>query len=137
MKNFGELEFGEIPEPLKHVKDFKMTQISNGIRVCTEASSSGLAGVGVFVNAGSRNENFDTSGTAFLLERMALQGTDNRSGHQIQQEIENMGGEFRSHTDRELTSFTMKTLSGDFPKAVEILGDIVSSSTFNPQALEA
>lgn len=52
MKNFGELPFGEIPEPLKYVRPFRkppvlfsylliieMTTLSNGIRVCTEKSN--------------------------------------------------------------------------------------------------
>ena len=67
MKNFGELEFGEIPEPLKYAREFKETTISNGIRVCTESSNSPLAGVAVYIKAGSRNENLDTSGSAYLL----------------------------------------------------------------------
>jgi hypothetical protein len=37
MSNFGDLSFGEIPEPLKFVRPFQTTTISNGIRVCTEA----------------------------------------------------------------------------------------------------
>jgi hypothetical protein len=52
MSNFGELPFGEIPEPLKYVRPFRklfpifffflfiitieMTTLPNGIRVCTE-----------------------------------------------------------------------------------------------------
>ena len=36
LANFGELPFGEIPEPLKYERPFHMTTLSNGIRVCTE-----------------------------------------------------------------------------------------------------
>ena len=58
MSNFGELPFGEIPEPLKYVRPFgkiffnyvlflfnnvEITTLSNGIRVCTEQSASPLA----------------------------------------------------------------------------------------------
>jgi len=52
MSNFGELPFGEIPEPLKYVRPFcklflfisylliiEMTTLSNGIRVCTEKTN--------------------------------------------------------------------------------------------------
>lgn len=56
MDNFGELPQGEIPEPLKYVRDFKMTTLSNGIRVCTEAWDAQTAAVGVHINTGSRNE---------------------------------------------------------------------------------
>ena len=33
MRNFGELEHGEIPEPLKYVRPFEQTTLSNGIKV--------------------------------------------------------------------------------------------------------
>jgi hypothetical protein len=36
MNNFGELPFGEIPEPLKYSIPFHETTLSNGIRVCSE-----------------------------------------------------------------------------------------------------
>ncbi len=84
MKNYGELEFGEIPEPLKYVRDYKQTTVSNGIKVCTEKRDSGLAGVSVFVKAGSRQENLDTSGSAYLLQRMAMTKDAKHS-------VENMG----------------------------------------------
>lgn len=76
---FGDLPFGEIPEPLKYVRPFKSTTLSNGIRVCTEASSGATSYVGVYVGAGSRNESMPTTGTAHLLERMALKGTNSAS----------------------------------------------------------
>lgn len=79
MGNFGELPFGEIPEPLKYVRPFQMTTLSNGIRVCTEKTSHPTASVKVFVNAGSRHEDFDTTGSAYLLEKMFLRGTTSKS----------------------------------------------------------
>ena len=56
MQNFGDLPFGEIPEPLKYERPMQMTTISNGIRVCTESWNSPTAAVGVFIGAGSRHE---------------------------------------------------------------------------------
>lgn len=47
-----------------------MTTLSNGIRVCTERTGHQTASVGVFVGAGSRHEDLETSGTAYLLEKM-------------------------------------------------------------------
>jgi processing peptidase subunit beta len=65
--NFGELPFGEIPEPLKYVRPFESTTLSNGIRVCTERVPGATASVGVYVKAGSRNEDLSTTGTSYLL----------------------------------------------------------------------
>ena len=45
----------------------------------------------VFVGAGSRNEDLETSGSAFLLEKMLLRGTSNKNKTQIASEIEGIG----------------------------------------------
>lgn len=67
MKNFGELPFGEIPEPLKYVRPFNSTTLSNGIRVCSEKIPGATANIGVYVGAGSRHEDLQTTGTSYLL----------------------------------------------------------------------
>jgi len=54
MDNFGELPFGEIPEPLKYTRPFHETTLSNGIRVCSENIAGATAHVAVYVGAGSR-----------------------------------------------------------------------------------
>jgi hypothetical protein len=79
MQNFGDLAFGEIPEPLKYERPMQMTTISNGIRVCTESWNSPTAAVGVFIGAGSRNETLATSGSAHFLEHLNFKGTKRRS----------------------------------------------------------
>lgn len=78
MDNFGELPLGDIPEPLKYVRPFEMTTLDNGIRVCTERVDSGVCSVGAFVDAGSRYETPETSGTAHFLEHIIFKGTKNR-----------------------------------------------------------
>lgn len=137
MDNFGELKFGEIPEPLKYVRPFNQTTLSNGIRVCSEASNSPLAAVGVFIKAGSRNENMDTNGVAFMLERLLSRGTENRTATDLAKEIEGMGGVYEAKTLREITSHTMKVFKNDVGKAVEILADMVTNPLLNDNAFEA
>lgn len=78
LDNFGELQPGEVPEPLKYVRPFELTVLPNGVRVCTERWETGTASVGVFVNAGSRNNNHENAGTAHLVERLLLKGTKNK-----------------------------------------------------------
>jgi hypothetical protein len=78
LDNFGELQPGEIPEPLKYVRPFEMTVLDNGVRVCTERWESPVCAVGVFVDAGSRYENLNTTGTSHFLEHLLFKGTKNR-----------------------------------------------------------
>jgi len=81
-----------------------MTTLSNGIRVCTERTSHQTASVGVFVGAGSRHEDLETSGSAYLLEKMLARGTTSRSKSEIAETIESMGARFQSQTGRENSS---------------------------------
>lgn len=137
MENYGELKHGEIPEPLKYVRPFEQTSTSNGIRVATEAFDSPLASVGVFIKAGSRNETLETNGTAFMLERLLLRGTENRTGSELLTEIENMGAEYEARTRREITSHTIKSFKGDVGRSIELLADMITTPLLNENAFEA
>jgi len=147
MSNFGELPFGEIPEPLKYVRPFStcpiiyyildITTLSNGIRVCSEKTNAQTASVGVYVGAGSRNEDLETSGAAYLLEKMLTRGTSSRNRNELGQEIEGLGGIYESKTDREMTYFSLQLFKDDLRKGVELLGDMVCNSQLNSGDLEA
>ena len=91
LQNFGDLNFGEIPEPLKYDRELRMSTTSNGMRVCTEKWNSPIAAVGVFIGAGSRNETLETSGAAHFLEHLHFKGTKRRTRTQLEKEVENMG----------------------------------------------
>lgn len=137
LDNYGELEYGEIPEPLKYVAPYNQTTVSNGIRVCTEKFDSELAAVGVFIRAGSRDETLDTSGTAFMLERLLAKGTESRTATDFRSEVETMGAIYEGRTRREVSSHTIKSFKADLPKAVEILGDLITAPLLDENAFEA
>jgi processing peptidase subunit beta len=136
MDNFGELPFGEIPEPLKFVRPFHETTLSNGIRVCSERIPGATAHVAVYVRAGSRNEDLETTGSAYLLQRMATRGTTSRSKTEFAEEVENMGAVYSDAIEREQTSFSLQVFKQDAGRAVELLGDIVCNPTLNSGELE-
>ena len=85
----------------------------------------------MFVGAGSRHEDLETSGTAYLLEKMLLRGTSGKSKHDLAQEVENMGGIYSSKTGREKSRFGLRVFKGDTDNAVRLLGDMVCNSTLN------
>lgn len=88
------------------------------------------------MNAGSRHEDFDTTGSAYALEKMLLRGTSSRSKTDISTDIENMGGRFTADTGREISSFGLQVFRDDTSKAVKMLGDLISNSTFSGSELE-
>ncbi|KAM7484416.1 hypothetical protein LguiA_000425 [Lonicera macranthoides] len=109
----------------------QVTTLPNGLRVATESNlASTTATVGVWIDAGSRFESDETSGVAHFLEHMIFKGTEKRSVHNLEEEIENMGGHLNAYTSREQTTFYAKVMDKDVPKALDILADILQNSVF-------
>ncbi|CAL9738263.1 mitochondrial-processing peptidase subunit beta [Monosporozyma servazzii] len=115
----------------------RMSSLPNGMTIATEfIPNTSSATVGVFVDAGSRAENVQNNGTAHFLEHLAFKGTQNRTQHGIELEIENIGSHLNAYTSRENTVYYAKSLKEDIPKAVDILSDILTRSVLDPKAIE-
>ncbi|HEY9037342.1 MAG TPA: pitrilysin family protein [Roseovarius sp.] len=114
-----------------------LTTLSNGFRIVTEAMP-GLqsAAIGVWVLAGARNEQTAQNGIAHFLEHMAFKGTQGRSALQIAEAIEDVGGYINAYTSREVTAYYARVLKDDVPLALDVVGDILRNSTFDPKEIE-
>ncbi|KAL8243940.1 hypothetical protein R6Q59_010198 [Mikania micrantha] len=113
------------------------TTLSNGLTIATEHSPwAQTSTVGMWIDAGSRAETDKTNGTAHFLEHLAFKGTNNRTQHQLELEIENMGGHLNAYTSRENTVYYAKSFNSDVPKVVDILSDILQGSKFDSAAVE-
>ncbi|KAI9932028.1 hypothetical protein AWENTII_010346 [Aspergillus wentii] len=113
------------------------TTLSNGFTIATEHSPwAQTSTVGVWIDAGSRAETDKTNGTAHFLEHLAFKGTNKRSQHQLELEIENMGAHLNAYTSRENTVYYAKSFNSDVGKSVDILADILQNSKLEPGAIE-
>jgi predicted Zn-dependent peptidase len=114
----------------------RQTTLENGLRIVSHTMDAvESVSVGVFVDAGTRNEPAEINGVAHLLEHMAFKGTKRRSALDIVAEIEEVGGHLNAYTSREHTAYYAKVLKEDTPLAVDILADILQHSTFEPEEL--
>ncbi len=69
----------------------QLSNLSNGLRVATQHAAGDMAAVGVFIDAGSRDEGAGKNGVAHFLEHLMFKGTANRSKDTIEREIEAKG----------------------------------------------
>jgi len=92
---------------------------------------SSVAAVGVFIGSGSRNETLESSGAAHFLEHLHFKGTTNRTRRQLESEVENAGAQLNAYTSREHTLYHMLTFPDGLNKSVEILGDMLTNSTYD------
>lgn len=115
----------------------QVTRLPNGLLVATDRMESvETVSLGVWVGAGTRNEQPEVNGIAHMLEHMAFKGTARRTAQAIAEEIEAVGGQINAYTSREQTAYYVKVLADDTALAVDILGDILQHSTFDPAELE-
>ena len=115
----------------------EITRLPTGLTVVTDAMPHlESASLGVWVGAGSRDERPDEHGISHLLEHMAFKGTKRRTARQIAEEIEAVGGDLNAATSVESTSFYSRVLRADVPLAIDVLSDILSNPTFDPEELQ-
>lgn len=102
----------------------KVTTLKNGLRVASaESISNGVSALGVFVDAGSKFENFENNGTSHMLERMAFKSTEKRSSLRLVRDIEDIGGQFGAFSAREFMIYQGECLRESVDDAVEILAE--------------
>jgi processing peptidase subunit beta len=115
----------------------EVSTLSNGLTVATEAQPHAqTATVGVWIDAGSRAETDKTNGTAHFLEHMAFKGTNRRTQHALELEVENLGAHLNAYTSREQTVYYAKSFRKDVPVAVDIISDILQNSKLDGTAIE-
>lgn len=106
--------------------------LPNGIRLVHYPTASEVAHCGVIINAGSRDELADEHGMAHFIEHMLFKGTAKRKSFHILSRLEDVGGELNAYTTKEETAIHASFLKEHYPRAVELIADLLFASTFNP-----
>lgn len=111
--------------------------LDNGIRLVTERIPTlKSVTVGIWVNTGSRDEQPSQAGFSHFIEHMFFKGTESRSAAEISREIDALGGEMNAFTTRETTTFYVKVLDQDLPRALELMSDLFHRSCFDAKEVE-
>ncbi len=119
------------------MSDTNITTLPNGLRIVTRLMP-GLhsATIGLWVNAGGRDERAEQNGIAHFLEHMAFKGTARRTALQIAEEIEDVGGYINAYTSRDTTAYYARVLSADTALALDVISDIVLNPSFDQREIE-
>ncbi len=113
------------------------TILPNGLKIITEEIPSvHSVSVGIWVEAGSRDEGREENGISHFVEHMLFKGTKRRSARQIAKEIDAVGGILNAFTSKEFSSFYAKVLAEHLSVALDILFDLYFNSVFSPAELE-
>jgi predicted Zn-dependent peptidase len=116
----------------------RRTVLPAGLRVVTEQMAGARsATIGVWVGVGSRHETGALHGASHFLEHLLFKGTEERSALEISIALDAVGGEFNAFTAKEYTCFHARVLDEDLPLAVDVLGDMITSSVIAHEDVEA
>ncbi|MBX3308468.1 MAG: insulinase family protein [Nitrospira sp.] len=116
---------------------YRKVILNNGIRLVTEQIPTVKSvTIGLWVNAGSRDERPEEAGYSHFIEHMLFKGTASRSATDISREIDALGGEMNAFTTRETTTFYVKVLDQHLPQALDLLSDLFLHSRLHQKEIE-
>lgn len=112
--------------------------LTSGVRVITEkVPGVHSTSIGIWVDAGSRDEKGSHTGAAHYLEHLLFKGTTKRSALEISSAIESVGGDINAFTSKEHTCYYAKVLAVDLPLAIDVLCDVVTDAQLKSEDIEA
>ncbi|UCF84781.1 MAG: insulinase family protein, partial [Desulfobacteraceae bacterium] len=116
---------------------YHKTVLKNGVRIISEQLDHlRSVSLGIWVNAGSRDEIRSENGIFHFIEHMIFKGTQSRSSLQIAKELDAIGGLSNAFTGKENTCFHARVLGKHFVNLADIFCDIFLHSTFDADDME-
>ena len=117
---------------------YQKTTLDNGLRIITtNMPHTSSVSICIFVGVGSRYEIKAEAGISHFIEHLCFKGTHKRrTAREISAAIEGVGGTLNGGTDKELTVYWCKVAQSHFPLALDVLGDMLLHSKFDPADIE-
>jgi len=111
--------------------------LGNGIRILTKKMPyMRSVSMGIWVDAGARDESDVESGLSHFIEHMLFKGTHKRNAFQIAKEFDAIGGQTNAFTSMEKTCFHARVTDEHLATMFDILSDILLNSRFETQEIE-
>jgi predicted Zn-dependent peptidase len=117
---------------------FKKSILKNGLRVITvEKPESHSLASGIFVKAGSRNEDPKINGISHFLEHLLFKGTKKfPSQLAVSEAIEGVGGELNAWTDQDHTHYYNKVPTKELTRSLEVLSEMIQYPLLRQEDIE-
>ncbi|OXV09780.1 hypothetical protein Egran_02454 [Elaphomyces granulatus] len=103
----------------------QITALPNGIRVASESLPGPFSGVGVYIDAGSRYEDNSLRGVSHIIDRLAFKSTESRSGDEMIEALESLGGNIQCASSRESLMYQSATFNSTVPDTLGLLAETI------------
>ncbi|MEO0048680.1 MAG: hypothetical protein RL556_12 [Actinomycetota bacterium] len=115
----------------------RRTILGSGVRVLTETvPGAASASVSFSVAVGSRDEINGHFGSTHFLEHLLFKGTKKRTALEIAIAFDSVGGSSNASTGKEHTSYYARVQDKAVPLAIDVIGDMLTSSLIDPTEFE-
>lgn len=121
---------------LNFKEEFHIWTLPNGIRCIHRPVASHVSHIGLFINAGSRDELPHEHGMAHFIEHVFFKGTGRRKSFHILSRMDDVGGELNAYTSKEETVVHATFLNEHYSRALDLVSDIVFNASFPAKELE-
>lgn len=109
----------------------KRAVLDNGLVLLTsEQRALPIVAIELLIDAGSRHESADQAGLANLTSKLLSFGTKRRNALQISETLDFIGAGLSTGASENVASMSMTILKKDLTTGLELLGEILTSSTF-------
>jgi predicted Zn-dependent peptidase len=111
--------------------------LDNGIVVLAiENATADIIATRIFIRAGSQWEPREKAGLAHLVSSVITKGTQQLSSIEIAEKIESMGANLSADAATDYFLLSLKTVSGDWPEMLQLVGEILRSPSFPENEVE-
>jgi len=115
----------------------KRSVLNNGLVLLTsEQRALPMVAIELLIDAGSRHESVDRAGLANLTARLLTYGTARRNTLQISETLDFIGASLASGASENVASISMTILKKDLATGLELMAEILTSSTFPPAEID-
>jgi len=125
------------PPPLEAALVPKRAVLDNGLVILTsEQRALPMVSIELLIEAGSRYDNASQEGVGNLVARLLTYGTKRRSALQISDTLDFIGASLSASCGEDVASVSLTILKKDLAGGLDLLADILTSSTFPQEEIE-
>lgn len=119
------------------MEPIELVRLPNNLRVAYhQISWSHTISLGIWVGVGTKDEERGEEGIAHFLEHVIFKGTKKRSGRQIAQLIDTLGGNVDAFTEKELTCFYMRILPEHLTQGLALIKELLTEPLLRPKDID-
>jgi len=120
-----------------HFPRFERRTLDNGVRlVVAPVKKLPLATVVALVDAGAVCDAPGCEGTAQLVARLLIEGTEQYDGAELTEQFERLGASIDASADWDSAAVTMTSLAEHLPAAFALLGQVIRTPAFRAREIE-